>query len=289
MAKSVKFNTKKEAEEKETQAVKESVAAANTPETQEVPAPAPESANMKRIDNLTIKYGANQIYAVDKLPKPGFLYEYLDQPVYVAYVDDGSVKQVMLSSIKKDDTTNALTPRLCLKCYDYESKEVNLTVDVVGSGIEDSVKKAVRVFPPSYAQFVSETTVFHKDTLKRAWEKCKQISKADFKSYSSDSGTALLNTTDNVGMIVKLAEDDYLWIKITRVIWNSKEKTFSIYHGAEEMEFFSFPGYEFDFKKDEYDFTNVRFKIGGLMGKNSPIYKFEGMKCKIIDLGDLCK
>lgn len=242
-----------------------------------------KTANEKRLNALSLKYGANQIYAVEKLPAPGFLYEYKDQIVVLTYVEEGKMENLMLFSVQPKDKF------LNVKGYDKNSNLREFTVDMVGAGKEDSTGKAVRIFPASYAQFISETTIFHKDTLKRAWEKCKNISKADFKSYSSDSGNALLNTVDNVGLVVKLNEDDYLYIRINRVVWESKEKTFSIFHGSEEMKFHSFPGHEFKFDNEDNAFTNIQFKIEGIMGNYSPIYKFNDIRCKIIDLKDMCK
>jgi hypothetical protein len=241
-----------------------------------------EGITKKRLEALSIKYGADQIYAVEKLPMPGWIYEYINQMVIVSYVDEGKMNSVMVSSVKPSDNS------FIVKVFNRESNEIELTVDMLGAG-KDSEGKQIRLFPPSYAQFISETTIFHRNTLKLAWEKCKQISKIDFKSYSSDSGNALLNTTDNVGLIVKVKDDDFLYIRITRVVWDNKETTFSIFHGSEEIKFHSFPGKEFKFHEDgESEFTNVRFKMNGLMNDYSKIFKFEGLKCKIIELKDLC-
>lgn len=241
-----------------------------------------EGLAKKRLEALSIKYGANQIYAVEKLPMSGWIYEYINQMVIVSYVEEGRMNSVMVSSVKPVDY-NFLT----VKVFDRDSNEMELTVDILGAG-KDSKGKLIRLFPSSYAQFISETTIFHKDTLKRAWNKCKQISKTDFKSYSSDGGNTLLNTIDNVGLIVKVKDDDFLYIRITRVVWDNKEKTFSIFHGPEEIKFHSFPGKEFKFQENgESEFTNVQFKMSGLMPDYSSIFKFDGLKCKIIDLKDL--
>lgn len=235
----------------------------------------------KRLENLTLKYGANQIYTIDRLPKPGFLYEYKDQMVVLTHVKEGTMESIMLSSIKPSkDYSN----KYDVTGFDSKSNERKFLVDIVGAGKEVSTKNEVRIFPTSYAHFISETTIFHKDTLKRAWEKCKPISKLDFKSYQSDSGTALLNTTDNVGLIVKLADDDYLYIRIHRVEWNSKDKNFSIFHEAEEM---NFPTPD-NFGKGEFDFDNVCFRHMNFKTDLSKRYRFSGLKCKVIDLKDMC-
>jgi hypothetical protein len=243
-----------------------------------------EGIARKRLEALGIKYGANQIYAVEKLPMPGWIYEFINQMVIVSYVEEGKMNSVMVSSVKPKPIDNSFI----VKVFDKNSNEIELTVDILGAG-NDPEGKQIRLFPASYAQFISETTIFHRDTLKRAWDKCKQISKTDFKSYSSDSGNALLNTTDNVGLIVKVKDDDFLYIRITRVVWDNKEKTFSIFHGSEEIKFHTFPGKEFKFQENgESEFTNVQFKMNGLMNEYSKIFKFEGLKCKVIDLKDMC-
>jgi hypothetical protein len=240
----------------------------------------PKEAAKARLEQMTIKYGANKIYEIDRLPKAGSLIEYIDQMVIVTYPQDGKMENLMLTSVKPDPNSN---DKLLVTGFDRESKERKFTVGVIGSGLEDETKREVRIFPPSYAQFISEVTIFHKSTLKKAWEKCKQISKIDFKSYESDSGTAKLNTTDNIGLIIKLADDDYLYIRATKVEWHSKDKTFTIHH---EDEGITIPTPS-DFGKGEFNFTHVKFtKRGWNLFDNA--YQFDDLKCKIIDLKDLC-
>lgn len=240
----------------------------------------PKEAAKKRLEQMTIKYGANRIYDIERLPKAGSLIEYIDQTVIVTYPKEGKMENIMLASVKVDPNSN---DKLLLKGFDRERKERNFTVGVIGAGLEDSSKREVRIFPPSYAQFISEVTVFYKSTLKKAWEKCNQISKADFKSYGSDSGTAKLNTTDNVGLIVKLGEDNYLYIRATSVEWNSKDKTFTIYH---ENEGINIPTPN-DFGKGEFNFTHVKFTNRG-WNLFDNAYQFDNLKCKVINLNEMC-
>ena len=41
----------------------------------------PKEAAKARLEQMTIKYGANKIYEIDRLPKAGSLIEYIDQMV----------------------------------------------------------------------------------------------------------------------------------------------------------------------------------------------------------------